>query len=251
MESKKYPISPLILLINCGLFIVTLFCSMPFYHSIILIILWLGALFYHGRLWLQIKRISLHFWPYLLISFVLHSLLSGQLSALISSFPLFEIDTHSITLAAFFTLRLFIIFVTFGMLFQVHNPLAYGRELGRVFSQLRFGQEHVRNIELIASLSINYIPFVQREFGRLRWAFHARGLSDKTIVEKIKNLKRILFPLILNTISHADHVAIALKARGFNVCIKRTYSDAYAISIGEAIGTAIFGVFCLFLVFLK
>ncbi len=67
-------------------------------------------------------------------------------------------------------------------------------------------------------IALRYIPDVQDEFRRIKNAQEARGIemSNKgRLIERIKNVAAIIFPLLFSTMERIDVVSNAMELRGF------------------------------------
>ncbi|MDT3767981.1 energy-coupling factor transporter transmembrane component T [Gleimia hominis] len=76
------------------------------------------------------------------------------------------------------------------------------------------------------SLSMRYIPDVQRDFNTISKAQQARGMdtsSDAPLRERVRNLVSILMPLLLSSLDRIESVASAMELRGFGREKRRTW----------------------------
>lgn len=125
--------------------------------------------------------------------------------------------------ALLFTARLGLIIAVSTSLFLIYDAQRYGREMGRLAGRLPIKTSLVSQAELVLTLAIRFVPFVQQEYSRLQLAFAARGLpARRGLTARFRRLRVLLVPLLLCAIRRADHVAIALEARGYNPEIRRT-----------------------------
>lgn len=76
------------------------------------------------------------------------------------------------------------------------------------------------------SLSMRYIPDVQRDFNTISKAQQARGMdtsSDAPLRKRVRNLVSILMPLLLSSLDRIESVASAMELRGFGREKRRTW----------------------------
>jgi energy-coupling factor transport system permease protein len=82
------------------------------------------------------------------------------------------------------------------------------------------------SIAYAVSLTLRYIPDVQRDYEDISLAQQARGVELSRKVSRIKRIKgaaRILLPLILSSLERIDVVSHAMELRGFGKHQKRTW----------------------------
>jgi energy-coupling factor transport system permease protein len=76
------------------------------------------------------------------------------------------------------------------------------------------------------SLTLRYIPDVQRDFETIYQAQQARGLElsgKASLIKRIKRIAPILLPLIILSIERIDVISRAMELRGFGKNKKRTW----------------------------
>ena len=76
------------------------------------------------------------------------------------------------------------------------------------------------------SLALRYIPDVQDDFHKIKNAQEARGIemSGKAkLMDRIKNVSAIIFPLIFTSMDRIDTVSNAMELRGYGKNKKRTW----------------------------
>ncbi|MBE5829101.1 MAG: energy-coupling factor transporter transmembrane protein EcfT [Butyrivibrio sp.] len=75
-------------------------------------------------------------------------------------------------------------------------------------------------------IALRYIPDVQDEFRRIKNAQEARGIemsSKGKLIDRIKNVATIIFPLLFSTMERIDVVSNAMELRGFGKKKKRSW----------------------------
>ena len=86
------------------------------------------------------------------------------------------------------------------------------------------------------SLTLRYIPDVQRDFEAISQALQARGLELSKKASWVKRLKRtvpLLLPLIFSSLDRIDVVSRAMEMRGFGKNRRRTWYSAKPFSRGD------------------
>jgi energy-coupling factor transport system permease protein len=99
------------------------------------------------------------------------------------------------------------------------------------------------------SLTLRYIPDVQRDYEAISQSQQARGLELSRKASWIKRIKRtipLLFPLIFSSLDRIDVISRAMELRGFGKNKKRTWymtrpfsrADKFTLLIGAILFTA-------------
>ncbi len=76
------------------------------------------------------------------------------------------------------------------------------------------------------SIALRYIPDVQDEFHKIKNAQQARGIemsAKAKLIDRIKKVASIIFPLLFSTMERIDVVSNAMELRGFGKRKKRTW----------------------------
>lgn len=83
---------------------------------------------------------------------------------------------------------------------------------------------------VMLSIALRFIPTLLQEVNRIKEAQMARGfdLKDCSLTKKLKGAAALMIPVVLNTFSRADQLAVAMEARGYQTGPK-TY--LYELSI--------------------
>ena len=82
------------------------------------------------------------------------------------------------------------------------------------------------SISYSLEIALRYIPDVQDEFTRIKNAQEARGIemsSKGRLMDRIRNMASIIFPLLFSTMERIDVVSNAMELRGFGKKPKRTW----------------------------
>lgn len=81
-------------------------------------------------------------------------------------------------------------------------------------------------ISYSVAIALRYIPDVQEDFAKIKHAKEARGveMSGKAkLMDRIRNVAAIIFPLIFSSMDRIDVVSNAMELRGFGKHKKRTW----------------------------
>jgi energy-coupling factor transport system permease protein len=92
------------------------------------------------------------------------------------------------------------------------------------------------------SLTLRYIPDIQRDFEAISQAQQARGLELSRKTSWIKRLKRtapLLLPLIFSSLDRIDVISRAMELRGFGKSKKRTWYSSKPFTRADIISLAI------------
>ncbi len=95
------------------------------------------------------------------------------------------------------------------------------------------------------ALALRFIPDIQREFTTISLAQQARGLDISrkvALTTRVRNVSRILMPLLLGTFDHIESIAAAMELRGFGREKKRTWISARNMLVGDWAVVALSGV---------
>ena len=88
------------------------------------------------------------------------------------------------------------------------------------------------------SLSLRYIPDVQRSYREISQAQQARGvdISKKAPLRKrLAGILTILFPLVFSSMDKIEQISNAMELRGFGRLGKRTWYSARSFGVGDYI----------------
>ena len=128
-----------------------------------------------------------------------------------------------------------------GLMFIVTtNPSEFAASLNRV------GVSY--NIDYAVAIALRYIPDVQDDFVQIKHAQEARGIemsSKASLVDRIKNLAAIIFPLIFSSMGRIDVVSNAMELRGFGKNKQRSWYSGRPIKRNDYLVIAVTIVFAV------
>ncbi|MGF1681276.1 energy-coupling factor transporter transmembrane component T family protein [Photobacterium minamisatsumaniensis] len=128
----------------------------------------------------------------------------------ITSETLFYLVTVTLKYFSMFPIALVFVFTT--------HPTEFSASLNRLGVPYR--------IAYAVSLTLRYLPEVTKDFINIMHAQQARGVDiskNAPVFTRIKNVAKILGPLIFSSLDRADVIANAMTLRGFGRNNKRTW----------------------------
>lgn len=121
-------------------------------------------------------------------------------------------------------LRLVLLISGASLLSLTTTPVELADGLESLMSPLKLIRIPVRDIAMIMSIALRFIPTLFEETNKIISAQKARGASFDTgnLFARIKALLPVLIPLFVNSFRRADELAFAMDARCYNATDKRT-----------------------------
>jgi len=108
---------------------------------------------------------------------------------------------------------------------------------GEFASSLNAIKVHFK-VAYAVSLSLRYIPDVQRSYREISQAQQARGIDiskKASLRARLSGVLTILFPLIFSSLDKVEQVSNAMELRGFGQLNRRTWYSARTFSRGDYI----------------
>src|SRR5699024_6603019 len=102
-------------------------------------------------------------------------------------------------------------------------------------------------IAYAVSLSLRYIPDIQRDFRTIAQTQQARGIDmsrNEKLLKRAKNATSIVLPLILSSLDRIDTISNAMELRAFGKKKKRTWYSERSFKRNDYI-TLVLGVIIL------
>lgn len=127
------------------------------------------------------------------------------------------------------------------------NPSEFAAALNRVGVSYK--------ISYSVAIALRYIPDVQEDFAKIKHAKEARGveMSGKAkLMDRIRNVAAIIFPLIFSSMDRIDVVSNAMELRGFGKHKKRTWYMRRPLKRADyavILGTLVFAAAALYITF--
>lgn len=150
---------------------------------------------------------------------------------------IFTITENGVHTTIKMTLRLVLLISGASLLSLTTTPVALADGVESLMKPLTLIKVPVRDIAMIMSIALKFIPTLFRETGKIISAQKARGASFDTgsLFARAKALLPVLIPLFVNSFKRADELAFAMDARCYNASEKRTKMKKAKIGIGDII----------------
>ena len=134
-------------------------------------------------------------------------------------------------------LRLVLLISGASLLSLTTTPVELADGLESLMAPLKLIKVPVRDIAMIMSIALRFIPTLFEETNKIISAQKARGASFDTgsIFARAKALLPVLIPLFVNSLRRADELAFAMDARCYNATDKRTKMKKAKLGIGDLI----------------
>lgn len=142
-------------------------------------------------------------------------------------------------------LRLVLLISGASLLSLTTTPVELADGMESLMSPLKLIRVPVRDIAMIMSIALRFIPTLFEETNKIIAAQKARGASLDTggLFARIKALLPVLIPLFVGSFRRADELAFAMDARCYNATDKRTKMKKAKIGIGDIIAVLFMGGF--------
>ncbi len=163
---------------------------------------------------------------------------------------IFVITKNGVHTTIKMVLRLVLLISGASLLALTTTPVELADGLESLMKPLSLIKVPVRDIAMIMSIALRFIPTLFEETNKIISAQKARGasLDSGNIFARIKALVPVLIPLFVNSFRRADELAFAMDARCYNACDKRTKMKKSTIGFGDIL--AAFVVLAFFTVIL-
>ncbi|MDE7372705.1 MAG: energy-coupling factor transporter transmembrane protein EcfT [Clostridia bacterium] len=134
-------------------------------------------------------------------------------------------------------LRLVLLISGASLLSLTTTPVELADGLESLMAPLKLIRIPVRDIAMIMSIALRFIPTLFEETNKIISAQKARGASFDTgnLFARVKALLRVLIPLFVNSFRRADELAFAMDARCYNATDKRTKMKKAKLGLGDLI----------------
>jgi energy-coupling factor transport system permease protein len=136
-------------------------------------------------------------------------------------------------------LRLVLLISGATLLSLTTTPVELADGVESLLSPLKLIRVPVRDIAMIMSIALRFIPTLFEETNKIVSAQKSRGASFDTggPFARIKALLPVLIPLFVNSFRRADELAFAMDSRCYNASEKRVKMRRHKLGIGDAIGS--------------
>lgn len=134
-------------------------------------------------------------------------------------------------------LRFVLLITGASLLSLTTTPVALADGVESLMSPLKLIKVPVRDIAMIMSIALRFIPTLFEETNKIISAQKARGASFDTggLFARAKAMLPVLIPLFVNSFRRADELAFAMDARCYNATENRTKMKKAKFGVGDAI----------------
>ena len=136
-------------------------------------------------------------------------------------------------------LRLVLLISSASLLSLTTTPVQLADGLESLMAPLKLVKVPVRDIAMIMSIALRFIPTLFEETNKIIAAQKARGAGFDTggLLSRVKAMLPVLIPLFVNSFRRADELAFAMDARCYNATDKRTKMKKAKLGFGDLIAT--------------
>ncbi len=135
-----------------------------------------------------------------------------------------RITKEGVMLATYISIRLILLsFFTF-VLTSTTSGIELTDGFEALISPLKIFRFPAEEVSLMISISLRFVPVLFEEADRIMKAQMSRGaeFNKGSLINRARSFLPLLLPLLLNALSRADRLAIAMESRGFVIGKKRT-----------------------------
>lgn len=167
------------------------------------------------------------------------SLLFIKDGEVIAHWKIFTITNNGVHTTIKMVLRLVLLISGASLLSLTTTPVQLADGLESLMSPLKLIRVPVRDIAMIMSIALRFIPTLFDETNKIISAQKARGASFDTgnLFARAKAMLPVLIPLIVNSFRRADELAFAMDARCYNATDKRTKMKKAKIGFGDVVAS--------------
>ena len=152
------------------------------------------------------------------------------------SWKIFTITKDGVHTTIKMVLRLVLLILGASLLSLTTTPVALADGVESLMSPLKLIKVPVRDIAMIMSIALRFIPTLFEETNKIISAQKARGASFDTggLFARAKAMLPVLIPLFVNSFRRADELAFAMDARCYNATDNRTKMKKAKFGVGDA-----------------
>ena len=152
------------------------------------------------------------------------------------SWKIFTITKDGVHTTIKMVLRLVLLISGASLLSLTTTPVALADGVESLMSPLKLIKVPVRDIAMIMSIALRFIPTLFEETNKIISAQKARGASFDTggLFARAKAMLPVLIPLFVNSFRRADELTFAMDARCYNATDNRTKMKKAKFGVGDA-----------------
>lgn len=142
--------------------------------------------------------------------------------------------------------RVFIILVLSNILNVTTSPIAVTGAIENLLSPLRIFKIPTRQLSLILSVAIQFIPTLFEEADMIRKAQLSRGagFDSHRLLDKAKAVVPLVVPIFVAAFRRADELSLAMEARGYRVDINQSTKCSFRIGAAEFVSFVVCIALC-------
>lgn len=142
--------------------------------------------------------------------------------------------------------RVFIILVLSNILNVTTPPIAVTQAIENLLSPLRIFKIPTRQLSLILSVAIQFIPVLFEEADMIRKAQLSRGagFDSRKLLDKAKAVVPLVVPIFVAAFRRADELSLAMEARGYRVDVNQNIKCSFHIGAAELASFAVCTALC-------
>lgn len=161
----------------------------------------------------------------------------GNDDVVLVHWEIFTITKSGVHTTIKMVLRLVLLISGASLLSLTTTPVALADGVESLMSPLKLIKVPVRDIAMIMSIALRFIPTLFEETNKIIAAQKARGASFDTggLFARAKALLPVLIPLFVNSFRRADELAFAMDARCYNATEKRTKMKKTKLGWGDLV----------------
>ncbi|MDR3215902.1 MAG: energy-coupling factor transporter transmembrane protein EcfT [Clostridiaceae bacterium] len=180
----------------------------------------------------------------ILLTFALNLfLVSGD--KVLWSWKFIKITATGLDYAVRMAFRLFLLITGTSLLTLTTTPMELTDGLESLMTPLKAVRFPVRDIALIMSIALRFIPTLMEETTKIMNAQKARGASFDTgnLLKRVKALLPVLIPLFVSAFRRAEELALAMDSRCYDATPNRTRRRQFKINMVDIAVLLIFAAF--------
>lgn len=176
-----------------------------------------------------------------LFTAIINLFVGGGDSEILWSAGILHITKSAVHTTIKMILRLVLLICGASLLSLTTTPVEMSDGLESLMSPLKIFRVPVRDIAMMMSIALRFIPTLFEETNKIVAAQKARGASFDTggLFARAKALLPVLIPLFVNSFRRADELAFAMDARCYNAVEKRTKLREMKVGFGDLVSSLV------------
>lgn len=204
---------------------------------------------------MPIKLLLVNVRPFIiltLITFILHLVFSSESGRVILNLGVFEVTENGLIRGLMFSWRILIMFVITVAFNMSTDPLDISDSLVSLMGPLKKLKLNVDQVGLLFFMALRFIPLLSQRLQAIYSIQVSRGFNPQgSVLQKLKNSLPLFKAVLASLIRSADHIALALQARGFHPDRRRTSVRKFKICGLDYLVVLIVGGVCVTVLYLE